>query len=44
MVDSDENEKFKDLLNEYLDFENEFLENLLWFFLRIILYKKRNEW
>ena len=29
MVDSDENEKFKDLLNEYLDFENEFLENLI---------------
>ena len=29
MVDSDENEKFKDLLNEYLKFENEFLENLI---------------
>jgi hypothetical protein len=29
MVDSDENEKFKDLLNEYLDFEKEFLENLI---------------
>ena len=29
LVDSDENEKFKDLLNEYLDFENEFIENLI---------------
>ena len=29
MVDSDENEKFKNLLNEYLDFEKEFLENLI---------------
>ena len=29
LVDSDENEKFKDLLNEYLKFENEFLENLI---------------
>ncbi len=29
LVESDENNKFKNLLNEYLDFENEFLENLI---------------
>ena len=29
LVESDENKKFIDLLNEYLNFENEFLENLI---------------
>ena len=29
LAKSDENNKFKDLLNEYLNFENEFLENLI---------------
>ena len=29
LVENDENIKFKNLLNEYLDFENEFLENLI---------------
>ena len=29
LAQTDDNEKFKNLLNEYLNFENEFLENLL---------------
>lgn len=29
LLESDENKKFKDLINEYLNFENEFLENLI---------------
>ena len=29
LVESDENKKFLDLLNEYLNFENEFMENLI---------------
>lgn len=29
LLESDENNKFKDLINEYLNFENEFLENLI---------------
>ena len=29
LAQTDDNEKFKDLLNEYLNFENEFLEKLI---------------
>ncbi|WP_407463201.1 hypothetical protein [Methanobrevibacter sp.] len=29
LAQTDDNEKFKNLLNEYLNFEKEFLENLL---------------
>ena len=38
LVENDENKKFLNLLNEYLNFENEFLENLIWVF------KKRKCW
>ena len=37
LAESDENKKFLNLLNEYLNFENEFLENLIWVF-----FKKRD--
>ena len=29
LANNDENKKFKNLLNDYLNFENEFLENLI---------------